>query len=562
MMHPGTIPMTASSPSTDAVPQAQQRRPCVRRSFLVLWRLGEAGRVLTAVAGVLVALLLVGSPCFAGPPDDTPDHPATLYWLRNTTGHGRELGEMDPRIEEVASAFGRGSYEECRRLAQALLGGADDLDLRSQAVSFIVESHLAQGDFEGARAAADRFGDEQALSRVNSLEARYNAEVRRIEEVIAYGPDARSVAGAQLALATVHDSFGKVRPACETYARAIRTLPRNPLASAAARRLIAVYQRQGGTASADAVARWILGTFSGSPWACLPAARTVAGARVEQVGGTAPPSEIARLVDTHAAEGAKLAFKVVLAEFEEGEGRLAEARDIYRFLLREAPAFAGHLAARDHLYRLAQLDCRILEQAVLHAEDIPDYRDLVGRAEALLAEKDLEPEVEWPLRACLAQCRADAGGGTPEAITRGIDALHTLPLKRPSVAEAGRAYRVLGLLLMAVDRCEEAMEVWQIAVDALPDSVVRGEIAIRLGDLLSSRDQVVDARKSYEHALACPDPQLQACGHERLGKLCEMERNLPAALQHYEAAVRICPASFAGQKATQRLDELEKEESP
>jgi len=508
----------------------------------------------------LLALLLATGVASASPPG--PDNPPDRFWFRNPLGPPPHSSTMDPRLQEIADAFGVSDYQTTRQLANLLLESTTDPTLRSEAAAFIIESRLAEGEFDGARAEAQRLGDQESLTRLDKLEADYEAEVAGLQEVIARSSDPHDAAAAQLALADAHCSFGKVRLACEIYARAIHTSPDEPLASAAASRLIAIYERQGGPASAAAVAEWILGAFAHSPWACLAPARTVARARVQEIGAGAAASHVARRVETATAQGAKLAFQVALAEIEEDEGRLAEARHIYRSLLREAPPFAGHVRARHHVYRLAQLDCRIFEQAVLHVENPRDYQGLVRRAEAFLAEEDLQPEVEWPLRASLAKCLVGAGGGMPQSVSQGIYALRALALERPSVPEAGEAYRVLGLLLADADRCEEAIEAWRIALEVLPNSLERADIAIRLGDLFSSRDQMVDARKSYEHALQCPDPDLQASGHQRLARLREMEGDLPAALQHYEAAVRISPASFAGETASQRLDQLQKEESP
>jgi len=63
---------------------------------------------------------------------------------------------MDRRLREIADAFGNSNYGQCLLLADALLESTDDANLRVQAMSYLVESRLAQGEFDAAREAAER----------------------------------------------------------------------------------------------------------------------------------------------------------------------------------------------------------------------------------------------------------------------------------------------------------------------------------------------------------------------------------------------------------------------
>ena len=114
-------------------------------------------------------------------PELSPDQPMHYYWLRTERGAPGEAAAMDPRLREIAEAFGSGDFEGARELARALLDSTDDALLRAEAAGFIIESNLAEGDLEEARNAAEHFDDRDALARVNKLKADYLAEVGRLQ---------------------------------------------------------------------------------------------------------------------------------------------------------------------------------------------------------------------------------------------------------------------------------------------------------------------------------------------------------------------------------------------
>jgi hypothetical protein len=62
---------------------------------------------------------------------------------------------MEEGAWAMADAFGRRNYAECERRARWVLGTHPDASLRQQAVLYIVLSHGADGDLDGARSAAE-----------------------------------------------------------------------------------------------------------------------------------------------------------------------------------------------------------------------------------------------------------------------------------------------------------------------------------------------------------------------------------------------------------------------
>lgn len=185
-----------------------------------------------AVAVVLSALLvaLVCGVAVAGntaeetrrrQPELSPDQPMHHFWFRTGRGAPGEAESMDPRLGEMAEAFGRGEFEQARELVEALVDASDDASVRAEAVGFIIESHLAEGDFEGARAAAEHFEDREAVARVSKLKADYLAEVGRLQRIVATTNDPGEAARAQLETARVHKLAGLLNVAQESYWKVI-----------------------------------------------------------------------------------------------------------------------------------------------------------------------------------------------------------------------------------------------------------------------------------------------------------------------------------------------------
>jgi tetratricopeptide (TPR) repeat protein len=214
MMRHGTIPMTASSHSTNGIARWAGACSC------------QCTAGIRAACLALAAMLLATSTVLGV--EAGPDNPRKHYWLRNSDARVIEAGPMDARLREIADAFGRGEHERSRELAEALLDATNDPTLRGEAAAFLVQAYLAEGDFESARAAARRLEDQESLARVNRIEADYKAEVGRLQRIVATTKDPAEAARAQLLTARAHQRVGRGEVALESYWKVVGRHPDAP----------------------------------------------------------------------------------------------------------------------------------------------------------------------------------------------------------------------------------------------------------------------------------------------------------------------------------------------
>jgi len=162
---------------------------------------------------IALAFLLAASIAAYGQDEQgrlSPHHPMQFYWFRTERPiEPGPIAPLDLRLQETAEAFGRGDFALARSLAQGLLDSADTApDVRGEAAAFLIKAYLAEGDFDGARKAAQRAGDADALARVNGIEARYKAEVGRLQQIVATTTDPEAAARAQVETAMAHEAAG------------------------------------------------------------------------------------------------------------------------------------------------------------------------------------------------------------------------------------------------------------------------------------------------------------------------------------------------------------------
>jgi tetratricopeptide (TPR) repeat protein len=174
-----------------------------------------------------------------------PDNPRKHYWLRNTGARVVEAGPMDARLREIADAFGLGDYGTCRRLANTLLDSTKDPALRAEAAGFLMQSHLAEGDFESARAAAERINDAESLARINGIEANYKAEVGRLQRIVASTTDPAEAAHAQFLTARAHEGVHCLEVAVESYWKVVKRYPWLLEAGEAVGQIVGIHCTQG-----------------------------------------------------------------------------------------------------------------------------------------------------------------------------------------------------------------------------------------------------------------------------------------------------------------------------
>jgi tetratricopeptide (TPR) repeat protein len=151
---------------------------------------------------------------------------------------------MTAELGQVANALGAGQYAECRRLAEALLTGDCGLTVKGQAMGYLVESYVAEGDFATARARAALYGDAEAAARVETLERSYRAEAARLSRLAATGTGEQA-ASAQLALARTHEWYGRGDLALEAYHEVIASKPHERAAGAALAQIGRIYRQRG-----------------------------------------------------------------------------------------------------------------------------------------------------------------------------------------------------------------------------------------------------------------------------------------------------------------------------
>jgi tetratricopeptide (TPR) repeat protein len=216
-----------------------------------------------------------------------------------------EVGEMDPKLAEALNAFGSSRYDECRKLAEDLISASDDSSTRAECVGIIILSHLDQGDFDGARAAADRLRTvspdvcQDLLQQVNREERDYNAEVSRLQQIVVSASNPDAAARAQLRTARVHQRTGRADTAVRSYYKVVANHSDWPEAGMAFRQLVSIEERSRGESYARQMCTWATESFPQS----LPVMRAVIGC-------------IARLAQLAAKQGRPLDdYRSLLAAF-------------------------------------------------------------------------------------------------------------------------------------------------------------------------------------------------------------------------------------------------------
>ena len=172
-----------------------------------------------------------------------------------------EVGDMDPRLADALNAFGSSRYDESRKLAEDLISASDESSTRAECVGIIILSHLDQGDFAGAREAADRLRSvspdvcQDLLVQVNREELDYRVEVSRLQQIVVTATNPEQAARAQLRTARVHQVCGRLELAEKSYRKVVDSYPTSPSAALAVRRAAAVALMRGDFEAAKAIYR-------------------------------------------------------------------------------------------------------------------------------------------------------------------------------------------------------------------------------------------------------------------------------------------------------------------
>jgi tetratricopeptide (TPR) repeat protein len=231
---------------------------------------------------------------------------------------------MTAELEQLANAFGAGQYVECRRLAESLLAGDHAPAAKQQAAGFLIESHLAEGDFDGARAAANRVGDQDSIARIGKLESHYGAKVSRLQRIIATTRDPAKAAQAQLLLARAHQVAGREQLAASCYSKVIQAHPRRTEASQAVAHIAALAIQEGNYAKGTSQMREVVRRYPGTPAA---AAAQLATGGIYRAAGDTGKAGAAYLITVrnHRSDPLGARAREELAFLHYAEGAKAEA---------------------------------------------------------------------------------------------------------------------------------------------------------------------------------------------------------------------------------------------
>jgi len=422
---------------------------------------------LRRAAFVVFAPVLLGlSPTCCGAAQSRPDKPRMPFWFRNPDAPGFQVSTMSAEMLQIAEVCAAGRDDECRRLAQTLLGTTQDPVLRREAAGCLVQIHLGRGDFEAARAEAQRLGrvapqaSQEYLSLIDAMEAEYQARVGRLQSIVGAATDPPEAAEAQFLTARAHHGVGRRELAERSYRKVIVRYPHQPRAGEAVWQIAHLHR--------------VHGDIDGALEACVWAA--------EQ----APESS---LVAAAAAE------RIALLSERSGQkpqGRASLLSLAQRFPDSALSAWAYYYLA-DLYLRADQADEAAEQWQVLweyepRASQIPDLLDRLAEARYRAAAEARQqqqcqnalthlsffagmPQTEWrrnhvreaALMLDMAECHLGL-----EQWQQALD-LASLSLKQPGhPGDAGRALYVQGCAYWSLGNYDAAAQAWMTVMNEYP----------------------------------------------------------------------------------------------
>jgi tetratricopeptide (TPR) repeat protein len=207
-------------------------------------------------------------------------------------------------------------------------------------VRLIILSHLQEGNFAGARQAASDLHStapdvcDELLAQVNREERDYQAEVTRLQRLVATTGDPEEAAAAQLWTAHAHQKAANATRALRSYAKLIgrrEDIAKDSYATSAVRQCIGVMARAG--QDVDRFCRSLLSTHADSYPICVAALSELAKRACAQGGMAAVSQEMARCRESAKEDPTVAATQIVLADMclthsqaEEAEGLLVQVK--------------------------------------------------------------------------------------------------------------------------------------------------------------------------------------------------------------------------------------------
>jgi len=427
----------------------------------------QAGRA-WLLGGIALALAIGNGAASAAPA--TADNPADRYWFLKAASE-REQGVIDPAVQQVSDAYGKGEFARCRELAEGLLEWTKDERIRTEAMAYVVEAWIAEGNLAKAAQVAAGYPDAGLAARVASRQQAHAAALARLAQSRTDGEE--GPAAAALREARVNRQAGLLEPAQTSYWRVITEYPDSQETVRAVRELINMHQVYGTQESVAKVCGMVVG-FDPDGKAAAAACEAVSGPWAAWSGvGPAPALAVLRAVEnrypgTRAGALATLrlgGLLVVSAQYEEADEAWTRLLDQKTDLeiLKEARYRRAELRYERGLAASAKSDYQSV--AIWLGRLLPDIQLVAGRSAAAPLPPTRHPETE--------------------------------PEQRRAVFLLGEAYEHLGR--------------WQEAADTYGRLAVTGNPAeeVALFKLFSChmemRDQI--AARHYRDALASRYPQ-------------------------------------------------------
>lgn len=480
---------------------------------------------------------------------------------------------MSPALQPLLTALGNGSYTQACELAEALLASCDDAGLRTEAVTCLVTSRLAQGDFAGAHAAADLLPEQEGVMRAEMLvriartEFHHQAEISRLQPLLATasGADAQT----QLQLAALHQAAGRTDLAAELYQKLVEERPDHPIAGQALSRLIELRLQAWGADAAIEIAQAALDGHPDARPVVRAAIRALSAAHLAADGSTAALTALQDLSTSHATpliahEVSGAVLEVTFAHLGGASGTVDQAR------LPDAVAYAtwaaaqlpeGPAAARAHFHLAyyARWQKRS-DDACVHAAKALTLADLdpVTAAEARAAlslDAPSDPfsadSLAWIASACEHTRDQDWFGLQPTdpAGWRQV-AQAAATLSATEATETPWASLAAAHCYLRAEMPESALPLLERVVTRWPQRPEAQTASLELAPLLTHADRADEAVALCEHLLGRNlPPDLEAAARRELARarLCRGD-GLPA-LQEYFALMAKEQASPTSEQA-------------
>jgi TolA-binding protein len=283
------------------------------------------------LGSIALALAIGNGVALAAP--GTADSPGDKYWFLKPASE-REQGLMDPALQQVSDAYGKADFVRCRELAQGVLETTEDERTRAEAMAYVVEAWVAEGDLAKAAQVAAGCHDTGLVARVASRRDAYATALARLGQSRTDGEGG----SAALREARVHRQAGLLEPAQKSYWRVITEYPDSRETVRAVRELINMHQVYGTQESVAKVCQMVV-RFAPDGKEAIAACEAMSGSWAAWSGaGPAPPLAVLRMVATdHPGTQASDAARYLIGKLYAADGQDEAAEGAWAALVAERP---------------------------------------------------------------------------------------------------------------------------------------------------------------------------------------------------------------------------------